>query len=239
MKISIRTLFAIVASATLGVSEVSYATSTGINTDPGGTWWDRGDADTATANWDTYTSFQFTNDAPDASSTISVPFLSQSTAITTGAQAQGAGLWDSLGMMSGAAGDDIIHPGPLQLNFSVTGTTSFEIGDFHLQIKRATSNATLQTSVAPTLNGLPADSSSFTSGTGDTTSDSGNWSVTTWRWTNSLIGQNLTNINLSIGFASTHRAIDGIVIDAAAIPEPAGLALLGSGTLLALRRRRV
>ncbi len=236
MKFATSSVLALAASVTLGMASAAQATPLGLNTNPAG--WNRGDADTAYAVWDTFDSFEPSNAGAGNTAGFSSVALTQSTPLAAPGPIpwQGEGVYDHLDDRT--AGDDLIYTGGRGAAFSLVADTSFEIGSVYLQVKRSGSTSDdFETTVFPTLNGISADSFATTVGSGDTNSDEGNYTVTTWSWSNSLVAEGITNLTLAFN-VPTHRGVDAIVIDTAAVPEPASLGLLAVGGLLALRRRR-
>jgi hypothetical protein len=240
------------AVALLCLASSARATSLGLSTDPMGGAWIRGDAGSAYAVWDVFSATNFTNDAAGAAFGVTLPELDQSGVFTN--FAMGAGLYKVLsGMPSTKASDnDVLFAGGNAVSFTLTGSVDFSIHGFALQIKRPGSTGGLAANFTPTLSidgGQPIafDSVATTFGSGDTSGDSGNWSVTTWVWSASLAGLPDTGhgaFTVSFSNAALQRGIDGIAIDVGsvapqAVPEPATWTVLacGLGILLAIRRR--
>lgn len=234
------------------VSVISaHATSTGLSTDPMGTAWDRLNANTGFAIWDTFPSTSYSNDAPDSASAIIAPVASQSSTFTN--FAQGAGLYDVATSTPATGTGDVLFPGGNTVTFALGGSVSFMIYGVVLQIKRPGSTGTLADAggFAPTLSingapGISADQISLTSGSGDTSSTAGTWSVTTWYWGASLAALPDTGSTaFSVNFSKTgsQRLVDGFSIDVgntAVVPEPTACGLLigGLGMVTGLRRPR-
>ncbi len=231
-----------IAISLLAVTTAAHATPLGLSSDPMGDAWDRGDANTAFGTWDHFASYTFSNLAADSASGFASLGLDQSTTLTGNPGSdQGAGTYDSFAGFSGSPGTDLLYNGNRNTNFSVDGTTAFAIKGFTLQVKQTLSQASLGGSVTPTLNGIAADGFTTTSGTGDTTSPGGDYSVTTWNWGDSLAATSSTTFTLAITPTSTRTAFDSIVVDAgpvAAVPEPGVVALLALGALALLVSRR-
>lgn len=251
MKFTPPMIQAAVAGA-FAVSVISaHATSTGLSTDPMGTAWDRLNANTGFAIWDTFPSTSYTNDAPNSASAIIAPVASQSSAFTN--FAQGAGLYDVATSTPATGTGDVLFPGGNTVTFALGGSVSFTIYGVVLQIKRPGSTGTLAdaSGFAPTLSingapGIAADQISLTSGSGDTSGTAGTWSVTTWYWGASLAALPDTGSSaFSINFNKTgsQRLIDGFSVDVgntAVVPEPTACRLLigGLGVAAGLRRSR-
>jgi MYXO-CTERM domain-containing protein len=217
--------------------EAGHATPLGFNTDPAGGGWNRGDPGTAFAVWDSFPSFTSSNDAPDSSGDLTSLGLSQSNTLTGNpGMDQGAGVYDNLSVTT-VPGTDVYYGGNRAGSFTVAATSPFPVRQFYIQLERVSSEAGFIGAINPTLNGIPFDSVTNTSGGGDTTHDNGLWSTTTWYWGAALDSQNITNVNLTFSLP-THRGIDGVVIDASAVPEPAAMGLLAVAGAFALRRRR-
>ena len=249
MRNPLRTILA--TASFLSLAGLAQATTTGINVDPAGTAWDRGDAGSAYAQWDTFSGANFANDIAGSSFGVLLPELDQSTVFTN--FAMGAGLYKVLSgtPSSSLADNDVLFAGGNGVSFDLSGSTSFAIKGITLQIKRPGSAGGLAASFAPTIsiNGGSAiafDSVFTTSGSGDTSGDSGAWSVTTWYWAGSLAANALTgSFSVSFGNAGLQRGIDTIALDAGsvapqAVPEPATWLSLaaGLGVLLIVNRRR-
>lgn len=232
----LRLILPLIAGAFLISSQFARATALGLSTDPMGSAWQRGQPDTAFGIWDEYTGFNFIDDTPDSSGGFSSSGLDQSTAVGGG----DGGLYNNIGPSGRVEGPDVIFSGDVTPSFVVSGGTSFTVQGVYLQIKRAGSTTSLIGLSTPTLNGIAYDGATFTSGSLDETSESGNWSVTTYFWGASLVGQNITSFNITF---TTPQAtgIDGIVIDAAAVPEPAtwALGLAGLAVVAVMRKRRL
>lgn len=235
--------FAIAATLATAAHTVT-ATPLGVSTDPMGSAWDRGDANTAFGIWDTFSSYSFTNLAANSGSGFSTLGLTQSVTLTGNPGTdQGAGVYDSFSGFSGTAGDDLIYNGNRNTDFSIDGSTAFAIKGFTLQVKQAVTQDSLGGIVTPTLNGIAADGFFTNSGTGDSTGSPGDYSVTTWYWGDSLAATSITSFTLDVTPTSTRTAFDGFIIDAgpvAAVPEPGTIALLaiaGVGSILLCRRR--
>lgn len=230
---------------------IAQATTLGINLDPAGSAWDRGDTGSGYAQWDNFSAFTFANDLPGSSSGITSAALTQSGSMTqTG---QGAGLYNVLQSVPAASNGDVIFAGGNALNFSITGSTGFAIKGITLQIKRAISQGGFAANFTPTIsiNGGGAIAFNYavtTTGSGDTSSDGGLWSVTTFYWDASLVS-NADVGNFTVSFPSTvmSRGVDTIALDVGsvapqAVPEPATWVTLGIGlgfVLLVSRRRFV
>lgn len=232
--------------ATMVAARQLQATSLGLLTDPAGPAWDRGDANSAHATWDTYPQFTFTNDAPDTSAGATAS-LSQSRTVTGSPFTdRGAGTYNNVTTdTTTTQPGDVFLTGGIGATFTLAGTTDFGINAFYLQLKRASSTASLvgnanaANDVVVSLNTLAPTSVNTTSGTGDTTSDAtGSYSVTTWYWTGEALSNlNLTSFNVVINVPAVTRALDGIVIDASAVPEPTSFALLAIPAAMLIRRR--
>lgn len=195
-----------------------------------GSAWDRGDANTGFSLWDNFAftmgpmgpAGTFSNDAPDSSSGLTSPLLSQSS---------DGPLWIS-------PGDRIYSFGSSPV-WSINAQTLFSVKGFILQMKQFRDpGIALEVFYAPTLNGIPADfalTTTFTEGPETQ-------SVTTWYWGASLAATNITNIDLQIADqGASHYSVDAISIDAgtvAVVPEPTVIPLLGGAGLFFLMRRR-
>jgi hypothetical protein len=258
MKTSLR--FACATLAAVLATTSAHATSLGFDPDPAGSAWDRLDANTGFAIWDTFpnlasplnTQINFSNDAPDLFSGITNPLLSQPTVATV--TNQGVGIYDvSSGTPSTGATGDVLFGGNNTVNFLFGGSVSFTIYGVVLQVKRAGSTGGFGagyldprlTIAGAGITSVAADAVSTTSGSGDTSGDNGTYSITTYYWNASLAG-NTGNSTFTINIDKTgfQRALDGFALDVgnvAVVPEPAtGVGLVGGlGLLLMLRRRTV
>lgn len=240
----------------------AYATVTGFNTDPGGALWNRGDANTGFAVWDTFPTWQFADALPSSNFGITLPGFSQlNPLLLTGA---GAGLFNVLqgtpvpdnttatGGTNPGTNGDVMLGGGNNLSFVFEGEVSFTIRGIVLQVKRPGSTGTMVGHYSPVLSinggpGIPFDGSSLSSGTGDTSSDApGNYSVTSYFWNTSLasLSQEATNTFAIIaGNSETHRGVDGFELDVSSttvVPEPTAVMtlLVGFGALGLMRPRR-
>jgi hypothetical protein len=210
----------LVAAALLVITAPSQATLIGYNTDPGGSAWDRGDANTGFAIYDSFPSATFFNDVPDSSFGITTPELDQSLTIVPPGGLTGGG--------------DRIYFHSSATSWLLTGSTPFAIKTAILQMKQH-QGSTFDTLFSPTLNGIAADSVSkvnFTEG-------ANNQSVTSWVWTTSLDSVSIANFSFAFGSGpNSFASFDGVQVDVAAVPEPAGAALIiGGVAMLSLWRR--
>ncbi len=223
------------AGLILGTTAFAPASEVGLDSNPPGNQWTRGDTDTAYAVWNTFSFYTYTAHTPTASSGFADIAHAQSK-VPTGnfILDQGAGVYANVGTRT--SGDDVLYTGNIGASFDIAGTTDFDINKFYLQVKRASSDADFSTAITPLLNGIPATSVSAVSGDGDMeTSTNGLWSVTTWYWDLSEVGT-VTSFNVVFDVPS-HRGIDAIVVDAA-VPEPGMLSAFGLASTLLMRRRR-
>lgn len=200
------------------------------------------------AIWDSYSAFQFAGASSDSSSGIAAT-LSQSQAIVQ--DGQGAGLYDKL--TPNEAGDDIFFTGGNVVVLSVAGSFDFtNMTTFTLQMKRVGNTGTMSNNFAPTLsiNGGSAfafSSVSTASGSGDSTSDAGTWSNTTWSFTlPALTG--VQSFVLSIPSSSPGtpppvnsitRGVDYVAVQAVPEPSTYALIMIGAGAMFVLYRRKV
>jgi hypothetical protein len=233
----------------------SNATSIGMSADPMGSAWDRLDPGTGYATWDTFASTMFSGELPGSTSGIASPGLSQGSAFSV--FNQGAGLYNSVpipGTTPSVPNDgDILFPGGNTVSFTISGSVSFQIGGLALEIKRAGSTGGLADASGFTpmlsINGgapIPAAGFDVQSGTGDTTSAAGTWSVTTWYWGAALASIPDAGTNtfaLTFSKTGSQRTLDGMSIDigqTALVPEPSSglLAVFGLSPLAMLWRRR-
>lgn len=242
---------ALVAAVSFCAAPRADATPLGFNADPASPGFHRGDANTGYAVWDTFPSFTYGGDAPDLGGGLTSPTLGQSGAFTVN---QGGGLYNvftSVPTPAGQAGD-VFFGGGNAVAFSAAGSVSFTIRGVVLQIKRPGSVGTLAdaSGFSPTLvvNGgtpIAPDANGAVSGSGDTSSDAGVYSVTSWYWNTSLANlpdAGASTFSVNFGRAASQRGVDGIVLDvgnAAAAPEPGAVALLllAGGALVVGQRR--
>ncbi len=238
--------FGCVASVVLFAGSMVHATPLGYNTtNPGGNW-NRGDANSGYAFFDTIDSYQFSNDAADVTSGLLSATWSQSVAYPIaypptdeqlGSNAiRGAAVYDYLAFGDGYTfGDDVLFTGGVGSNFSASATTGFGVNSAIVQMKRAFNVGGF--TVVPTLNGLtPSETVTVaSSGSGDTNTTNGLYSITTYKWLN--LGDT-TSLNLQIGSIGGSRGIDGLTLDVSAVPEPAALSLLAAPAVMLLARRR-
>jgi hypothetical protein len=249
MRVQLRSFF-VFASVFASLSSLAQATTIGINIDPAGTAWDRGEVGTAFAQWDTFSSTTFMNDAAGSSFGVVLPELDQSGVFEV--TNQGAGLYNVLSSQAAVANGDVIFAGSNAVNFTLTGSTDFAVKGLTLQIKRPSSTGGLAANFSPTITFAGGSATAFdsvftTSGSGDTSSDSGAWSVTTWYWSESLASNAVAgDFVVSFANAGLSRGIDTIALDAGsvapqAVPEPATWASLAGGLafLLVVNRRRL
>jgi len=206
-------------SSLLAIAGLLHATPLGVNTDPGGSAWNRGDANTAFASFDSFSSFSFANQttgfATGGFATIS---FSQATELGSPATSQGAGVYDDV--QAQTPGTDVLYSGARQPAFSVDGTTSFTAYGVVLQVKRAMSTSdSFETELVVTLNGLVPDSMKTVTGSGDSTSTLGTWAVTTYYW-NSSISDGVTSYDIDISNMVPHRGYDSITLDVGPTPVP-------------------
>jgi hypothetical protein len=256
MKASCRLICATLAAAL--TTTAAHATNNGFNPDPAGAAWDRLDANTGFAIWDTFPNLasplnnriDFTNNAPDQAFGISSPLLSQPTVATN--FTFGVGMFDVVqGTPATGANADVLFGGNSQVNFTLTGNVSFTIYGVVLQIKRAGSTGGFGagyfdprlTIAGAGITSIAADVVSTTSGTGDTSGDNGSYSVTSFYWNSSLAGNTgNSTFTITLDKAGFQRSLDGFALDVGntvVVPEPAtGVVLMGGvGLLLTLRRR--
>jgi hypothetical protein len=201
----------------------SHATPNGLSTDPAANLWDRLDANTAYAVWDTFPTATFSNDAPDSGSGFTLAELDQNSTLNSPGGLYGSG--------------DRIYFHDMSSDWAFTATTAFEVKGFVLQVKQRNATFDLQTIYTPLLNGIAADvvtttnffESPFTN------------SVTTWQWGDSLAFTSITAPTLTFAEgAASFVSIDAVVVDAGpvAVPEPSAAVLLGGAGLFGLLRRR-
>ncbi len=221
------------------LTSLAHATSLGVSTNPMGAAWDRGDANTAFGVWDSFPNFTFAGDSPDSSAGFTTLGLSQSNTLTGNPGLdQGAGIYSTL--ITSVPGSDQLFSGGRNSTFAMTGSTPFSIKGLTLQIKRTLSQSDFS-EISPTINGIASDGFSSVSGSGDTTSNAGDYSVTTFYWGESLAGTDITSFTINISPTFTQRAYDGFTLDAgsvAAVPEPATVALLAISAVASLFLRR-
>ncbi len=217
-----------ISAATLACAATLHATTVGLDTDPMGTAWDRNATGTGFTLWDTFPGTPggpttFTDDAPDSSFGISSLALSA----TNG------------GMLTG--GGDRIYLGGNPSQWTISGTTTFDVNGAVLQLKQYQyTTEALESLYSPTLNGLAFDNISISLvGEGANTQR-----IISWYWGASLTGT-VNSLNFSLGSdVGTHSSIDALSIDVGPaavtpVPEPSSIALIGgTGVLLLLRRRR-
>jgi hypothetical protein len=218
----------------LAITSLAHATGNGLNTDPLGAGWNRGDANSGYMQWDSFPTFVISDDAPDASFGVGTPLLDQSSA--SGNPMFGAGLYTVLQGTPTPSNGDVIFQGNSTLLFTLTGSTTFAIQKLTLQMKRPGNVGGLAANFLPTIsidggapiafNGTP----STITGSGDGSSDSGNYSVTTWTW-DASIASNTTAGTLTINIPSNGnitRGIDFIAADfggVTPVPEPSTYAM--------------
>ncbi|HEY8899430.1 MAG TPA: hypothetical protein VIM61_03400 [Chthoniobacterales bacterium] len=253
-------LFGVIAF--LSLTATTQATMLGISDIPAESAWNRGDVGTAYATWDSFSNVDFTstpapagtmtfsNLAPGESSGTTSATLAQSVAQTNNF-AQGAGVYDFVGGMTGNTyGTDVFLNGGNNVTFTINATLNFTAYGVILQIKRAGSTATLADAngFTPilTINSTAVGADGFytTTGSGDTNSTAGTYSVTTWYWDASLAGLTDTGSStVSIALPKNNsfsRSIDAFSVDFAsvtAVPEPGTWAI--GGALVALLAFRV
>lgn len=225
------------------VTQVGHASTVGYNTDPAGPLWDRGDADTAYAFWDNFSSYTFSGAAAESSDGFDSAALSQSRTLTgVFGLDQGAGVYTNVDNTS-LTGTDAFYGGNRGGIWTIQLETSFTVEGLTLQIKRP-GGADLNgfgNAIMPVVNGLYAATGYWTTGgTDNTGSSNGNYSVTTYFWGYALANADLTNLTITFN-SPTHRGVDFIAVDAGpqTIPEPSSTALLAAGLgFVALRLRR-
>jgi hypothetical protein len=200
----------------------AQATLIGYNADPGGSLWDRGDADTAWASFDLFSTPTFSGQSPESSFGFSSPGLSQSEALIPPA-----------GVFSG----DRIYTHDSATDFSLSATTSFAFKTVVLQIKEFNGTA-FDAAWSPTLNGLAFDSKTVT----PFVESSSDQNIYTYTWSSSLASNTSTSLTIDWGnFGPTFGSFDGVQVDAALIPEPstgALAALAGAFATYFCRSRR-
>jgi len=239
--------FVCAATLVLVAGSMAEATPLGYNSiNPGGNW-NRGDANSGYAFFDTIDTYQFSNDTPDTASGLLTANWSQSVAypipyppsdaVLNSFLIRGAAVYDYLAFGEGYTfGDDVLFTGAVGSNFSASATTDFGVNTAVVQLKRAFNLGGF--SVVPTINGLTptVTTTVANSGSGDTNTTNGLYSITTYKWSN-LNGA--TALNLQIGSIGSSRGIDGLSIDvSSAVPEPTTIALLAGPALMLLARRR-
>ncbi len=241
-------------------SIAAHATPLGLSTDPAGASWDRNDANTGFALWDAFPNpsspgnarIDFTNDGPDSSFGISTPLLSQPTAATV--LVQGVGMYDVVqGTPSTGTTGDVLFGGNNTVNFTLNGSALFPIHGVILQVKRAGSTGgfgagyfdpRLTITGGTGVTSIAADAVVTTSGSGDTSSDGGTYSVTSFYWGASLAAvTGNSTFTINIDKTAFQRSLDAFALDVGSttvVPEPATGALLIAGICLSagMRRRR-
>ncbi|WP_043586551.1 PEP-CTERM sorting domain-containing protein [Geminisphaera colitermitum] len=211
-------------SAILGITVNVNATSLGLATSSAGY-----------AHWDTFSSVSFTNDTPDNFNDIDF------TATLSSSLAAGMVLGSGDRLYAGSG------PTPNAFDFTINVTAAQVIETFSLQIKFTTP---LQSGTDEAKQ--DAAESFFTINTPigwgegsqvliDKGIESNSFFIYAWTWT----GLNISAFDtFAIGITSPpgHVSVDGIRIDAAAVPEPATYAAIIGGLALAgvmiLRRHR-
>src|SRR5262245_10745897 len=119
-----------------GLSGAAQATPLGFSTDPAGAAWDRGDANTGLAVYDSFPSFTSTDDGPASFVGFTSTLLGQSNTLTGSAMTdQGAGVYDNV--TTAVVGTDVLLTGGRAATFTATIDAPFTIKQFILQIKRA------------------------------------------------------------------------------------------------------
>lgn len=175
------------------------------------------------AVWDSFPSANFSVDAPDASDGLTSSGLTlASSGIRTG------------------SGDRIYDAGSVA-TWTATGSTSFDIGYFELQVKNYQfSTSSITTLFTPTLNGLAFDNYTVSY----VTEGANTQEIVTWSWAASLAGAAPTSsfTTTFAGGTNNHLSIDGVAVRAAnvaPVPEPStGLLALGATAMAACGRRR-
>lgn len=212
------------AGAFLAVS--ANATPLGFNEPT--EFWDRGDAGTSYAFFDTFTAASGADISdPEESNGFTTPELGQSLPVAPPGGVTGGG--------------DRIYPHFSATSYSLTGDVGYDAKTVIVQIKQP---FTSSYSFSPALlNGISADFSATTSIVEDTGASGGGpeASITTFGWYDSLVSESISS--LSVSFAGGPFAfLDGVQIDVSdtyyEVPEPAGLTLLAGMAAMTLRRRR-
>jgi hypothetical protein len=179
------------------------------------------------AYWDTFPSVAYTGDTPDsADNDVFTGTLSSTSAGNPPAGVYGTGT------------RIYIHDG--QFNFSSSLSATASIQSLTLQLKFTNPGAPLTVADLFTVSASFGGTPSFATH-GTVTEGANTFNIVTYTWSGlSLASGDLFTVS-AVSQANAFSTIDGLRLDAAAIPEPASAAaLLGLGALAfpALRRRR-
>jgi len=148
----------LVTAAVLALAGSAHATPLGLNTDPGSSGWNRGDANSAYAVFDNYSAFSFSN-VTTGFATGGFATISWGQATTLSGNPgidQGAGVYTNVS--DNTPGTDVLYAGNRPPVFSIDGATSFTAYGVAIQVKRAMSTVSLSGELVITLNGLTPDS---------------------------------------------------------------------------------
>ncbi|MEM7625004.1 MAG: hypothetical protein AAF333_05195 [Planctomycetota bacterium] len=222
------TLLSVGAVGLLAAS--AQATTFGYDAPEG--FWDRGEANTAFALFDTFDATTGSVGAATDAGGFSATDLTQDSTFVSGFVPP-----DGFNP-AGIFGDgDRIYLHDNSIDFNLTASAGFDAKTVIAQVKQFQLDDFSFN--PPTLNGFAADFSQ-TVGLDEGGTDV---SITTFAWFDALDGTLISDLSLNLtANPFTFASIDGIQIDASdtffVVPEPAGAALLAGLVPMTLRRRR-